>query len=35
MGSGMAQMFMPRLFGDLKNILPGASPKWPSDQAPA
>jgi DNA-binding transcriptional LysR family regulator len=23
MGSGMAQMFMPRLFGDLKNILPG------------
>jgi len=23
MGSGMAQIFMPRLFGDLKNILPG------------
>jgi DNA-binding transcriptional LysR family regulator len=23
MGSGMAQMFMPRLFGDLKTILPG------------
>jgi DNA-binding transcriptional LysR family regulator len=23
MGSGMAQMFMPRLFSDLKNILPG------------
>jgi DNA-binding transcriptional LysR family regulator len=23
MGSGMAQMFMPRLFGDLKKILPG------------
>ena len=29
MGSGMAQIFMPRLFGDLKNILPGRSSRNP------